>query len=418
MNKREINQVIFQSLSQRTELRETLKALQELVGVAIAVFDLDMRVICVAETYGEELWLELIKKSLINTDNPFNSPKMRTLLNTDESLIFCTGEDNGMPFAIRRMMSNGIPEGFVAVVFENEQKEAALYLAEAITHLYCYLHGRSDKGEKGDNFLKCSLANILLKNTNEISDLIYAIYGCESNSSYDLSPGYVMLEVCVRPGTGIYRLRSFEKALSSVWHNAFSYFHQNGLRIIICVIDMMREQMDGFWSQLRSLCKQHGVYCGASLVFTDLNDRISYLQQAKTALQLGMAMDPDTFLFSAEKYYYYILAANAIDVHGADILILSDVSLLLEYDNKKQTQYLETLEKYVHHFGMISPSASALFIDRSTLKYRIQKISDILNRDLNDIRVIRSLRFSIAVYRVNQILKCIPGLGGKEDSPD
>lgn len=412
--KQQINELVFQILSNRLELKDAVELLSTSLMMSLAVLDLDMKIVHSSEIDSNVQWLELVEKSLINNDNPFDSPKMQALLNTDKCVLFPLNKKPGYSFAIRHIMANDIPEGFVAVVFDTHQSEPAFYLADSVARLYSYLCGRTNKGEKRENLIRSSVANLLLNNSSEISWLTLAMYGCGANRGYDLSPGYIVLHFYGHPGTDAYKFHSLEKVLSSKWHNSFSVSSHCELRFILCKIDIKKDAIADLLLQIRELCSKYELYCGASLPFTNLNIRADYVWQAKMAFILGRAMNSEERLFRAEKYYYYLLAASALQVFGADVLILSDIHLLLDYDKKKQTQYLETLEKYVYNLGRINPTATSLFIDRSTLNYRIQKISSLINRDLENVNVLKTLLFSISVYRINQNLYSVPEWSHKE----
>ena len=59
---------------------------------------------------------------------------------------------------------------------------------------------------------------------------------------------------------------------------------------------------------------------------------------------------------------------------GGKMFLLSDISRLAEYDRENNTRYFETLESWLEWAGNYTQVASALYIDRGTLKYRMEKI--------------------------------------------
>ena len=88
----------------------------------------------------------------------------------------------------------------------------------------------------------------------------------------------------------------------------------------------------------------------------------------------------------------------SIDEIGLSVLALSDVSRLADYDKANGTAYLETLEKYLECNNSYSKTAQELFIDRGTLKYRLNKISDIINTDFEDLKNSEVLSVSLYLY--------------------
>lgn len=85
---------------------------------------------------------------------------------------------------------------------------------------------------------------------------------------------------------------------------------------------------------------------------------------------------------------------------GKKVLELSEVTLLADYDEKNNTDYLATLEAYLSFGNRLSAAASSMFIDRSTMKYRLQKISDLLCADFDDLDTAKRLSLGIAIHKL------------------
>ncbi|PJI08403.1 MULTISPECIES: PucR family transcriptional regulator [Clostridium] len=60
---------------------------------------------------------------------------------------------------------------------------------------------------------------------------------------------------------------------------------------------------------------------------------------------------------------------------------------LIDYDLKKNSNLVETLKAYLDEDGNLSKVSDKLFIHRNTLKYRIQKMQNIMNCSLKDANV-------------------------------
>lgn len=66
--------------------------------------------------------------------------------------------------------------------------------------------------------------------------------------------------------------------------------------------------------------------------------------------------------------------------------MLADHSLLtiLRYDRKHGTQYYNTLRSYLVNERNIPKTANALIIHRTTLTYRLEKMQELFNLNLDD----------------------------------
>jgi PucR family transcriptional regulator, purine catabolism regulatory protein len=57
---------------------------------------------------------------------------------------------------------------------------------------------------------------------------------------------------------------------------------------------------------------------------------------------------------------------------------------LLEHDRRSSVKLAPTIEAYVRHGGRLRETASALYVHRNTLAYRLERASDLLGLDLRD----------------------------------
>jgi purine catabolism regulator len=73
---------------------------------------------------------------------------------------------------------------------------------------------------------------------------------------------------------------------------------------------------------------------------------------------------------------------------------------LLEQDNKQVL--LETLEAYYQNGGNLSQTAETLFIHRNTLSYRLDRIREICNLDLNHPDTSLAMQIALRLYRMGK----------------
>lgn len=74
---------------------------------------------------------------------------------------------------------------------------------------------------------------------------------------------------------------------------------------------------------------------------------------------------------------------------------------LIDYDNRKNTDYLKTLNIYLKNEMSISKTSAALFIHRSSLLKRLDKIKRLLDSDLSDPDVRLYYRICFALWEKN-----------------
>ncbi|MDE7221495.1 MAG: helix-turn-helix domain-containing protein [Oscillospiraceae bacterium] len=70
---------------------------------------------------------------------------------------------------------------------------------------------------------------------------------------------------------------------------------------------------------------------------------------------------------------------------------------LLEHDQQKETEYIKTLDTYLWNETHITQTTEALYIHRSSLIKRLDKIQRLLGDDLNDTDVRLYYRICLAL---------------------
>ncbi|MCM8711255.1 helix-turn-helix domain-containing protein [Clostridium sp. SYSU_GA19001] len=141
--------------------------------------------------------------------------------------------------------------------------------------------------------------------------------------------------------------------------------------------------------------------CGLSRPFNDLAYIRKYYAQCLTAIECGVYLKRKCFLFPYEEYAIYHtfkLCMNTIDLKD---LCHSAVLNLIEYDKKNNTKYTQSLYTYLDCGLDISLSAKKLFIHHNTMRFRIEKIQNILNIELNEGNLIQKFYYS---YKVLEFL--------------
>ena len=73
---------------------------------------------------------------------------------------------------------------------------------------------------------------------------------------------------------------------------------------------------------------------------------------------------------------------------------------LIEYDVTNGSELLGTLECYLNHEMNLQDAAQAMYIHKNTLKYRLQKIQEILGVKLKDTTVIASIKLALKIRKI------------------
>jgi len=133
---------------------------------------------------------------------------------------------------------------------------------------------------------------------------------------------------------------------------------------------------------------------GYSRVMTGhMNLRRQYVQ-AKTALDVGSRKKPYLWIhYFSQVAMTYILEQATKRLPGT-MICHEGLLELKKHDEENQTQYMETLRVYLEQHLSATQAARELFIHRSTFLYRLDRIREILQSDLDDAEEIFYLELS------------------------
>lgn len=151
----------------------------------------------------------------------------------------------------------------------------------------------------------------------------------------------------------------------------------------IAAILPVREKREKFLllQKIVAIVEKFPVSAGISEIFYGYDKMHICCIQALTALAYGQHHKKDIFCFENCALDYM---RGMIAEEKKKILEPEGIQQLKVYDRKNHTEYLQTLLIYLKHERNVVETAEALFIHRNTLAYRIKKIEEITELNLND----------------------------------
>ena len=199
-------------------------------------------------------------------------------------------------------------------------------------------------------------------------------------------------------------LKHYQTILSYLFKNKNTIIYENNIIYLFDTNDKTLFENSSFRYRLIyyliSILKENNLICGMSSVFEDLLELKKYYSEAIKALMFGKIHDNS-------KYFYPYKAEYIFEEMVSDLVANSDnytnychpaFIAIQEYDKSNGTDYLNTLKIYIKNFNNLNIAAKELFIHRNSLSYRINKISDIFDVDLNDINTLVHLYISFCMY--------------------
>lgn len=165
---------------------------------------------------------------------------------------------------------------------------------------------------------------------------------------------------------GRYLMRSLTQDL-----DAQSFHYQEYLIIVV----NRKEKIT--INQLEKRIQTLGFLVGQSECFTRFDKMAVYYKQALFALNKGEEKNKKGFVFYEDCFFDHLYQLTK-----EDMLCYQPVEQLIWYDKKHHTNYCETLYYYLINERNAVKTASQLFLHRNTMKYRLEKIEQLICVDL------------------------------------
>lgn len=131
---------------------------------------------------------------------------------------------------------------------------------------------------------------------------------------------------------------------------------------------------------LRAFLTENGLAGGVSYPFEDVTQLREHYEQATAALEYGDAA-PGLYAFSDCAMRHMM---NCFPQEQLRILVHPALAVLREHDRATGSELYDTLRTYLRCERSLVKTAAALFIHRNTLLYRLEKLHQLVELDLDD----------------------------------
>lgn len=196
-------------------------------------------------------------------------------------------------------------------------------------------------------------------------------------------------------------LSYLQHSLETLIENSKSIVY-NDYIVIIASHAKKKNFMESGLDQLKEYMQKANLQGGVSECFQNLKDLREYYDQSLCALKAGTHLHQGETLYFYHKYDLFRIADSCAAKDNIMHYCHPSIFTLIEYDQKYQTDYTRSLYVYLISLGNLSESASKLRIHRNTMIYRIEKIQEILNVDLNSSDTVLHLHMSFKLLEYDK----------------
>ena len=153
-------------------------------------------------------------------------------------------------------------------------------------------------------------------------------------------------------------------------------------------------------SKIQGIFSNYDIRIGVSTRFTDILEVKNAFQEMKAIQSVYQKLNlekPLTFYEDILLYHFMELASKEYDLNRFCLPTLRKIE---EYDNQNGTLLKQSLEAYLEAGRNIQKAADRLHTHKNTLYYRLKRIEDFFDLDLNDENLCFNLQFSLRMKRM------------------
>jgi len=141
---------------------------------------------------------------------------------------------------------------------------------------------------------------------------------------------------------------------------------------------------------------------GASSEIHDFMQLTQGCYQACIALELGLASASTSWCYRFDDYILEFFLNKGGEALAPELLCSNKILILKEYDENNHTDLYHTLKIFLELERNVLRTSKTLFIHRSTLFYRLERIQKIADVNLEDAKERLVLRLSFHILEGNE----------------
>lgn len=271
--------------------------------------------------------------------------------------------------------------------------------------------------------LSGNFLDALLTGTKEEKNAVYERF---IRIGYDLTkPHYVLnLEIDGNHDDNEERNENNEQEISVIKNGLINFFtndkkhydpyailfsiKKNTIKAVVAehLLTMKKVTIEQYAEAIFALMKndKYPVYIGVSTLTSNIDDFSKMMVEAEKAVELAKLQEKGSAITYTNELGHMSLLLNARDPEELKQYAFERLKPLIDYDRENESSLVYTLYNYSQNEFNLHKTARNIHISISGMRYRIQKIEELLDRDLTD----SNLRFEIqlalyTLYMLGQI---------------
>jgi len=166
---------------------------------------------------------------------------------------------------------------------------------------------------------------------------------------------------------------------------------------------IIRKYARYIYDLLRSKMKKYHTQIGVGRVYKGLSNVHKSLQDATKALEAAMFYIGEDVVLFEEMGIYKILSNTAIK-NELEMFYKDILEPLTQYDQRKDTELVKTLEVYFECNGNLKKMSESLYTHYNTVLYRLSRIQEIMKIDLEKEEHRFAAQTALKVHKIMKIV--------------
>lgn len=383
------------SLAEETDHRQLMEDAARWTGLEILILDPSLTVMAGAAPNGGS-WSEILSQGTVPLDSTWAALRGEAFQALARGSTLLSRRPEGL-VAMAALRKDNRPAGLLALRDTERQNPTTLErIANLLTRIL--IHGdllwEGGRPETADPGRAALTRALLLREDERPEALLQDPMAAPlfPQGSHSLRGAYAIAAIVGEAGA---REQLRKLAADRPW-----LFLTEGETLWVFLTELEPESQPTLGLAERQALTALGLRAGLSNCFSDLGMRRHYRMQAYHTLQVGSRQVPGQALYASEDYYLQQLLSSVADAYGREVFLCREAVTLLEHDQIHHTALAETLYAYLLHGCSLLKASRVLFLDRGTVGYRLRKIRELLQVDLDDPELARQLLLSLTLQRM------------------
>lgn len=189
--------------------------------------------------------------------------------------------------------------------------------------------------------------------------------------------------------------------LEEIFPDSFAFFYEDN---IVSILHFDGEPLDFavIAEKIDDFLRKADFKAGLSNVYRDVYQTDAFFRQALAVLDFGSGFEPESRCYLFRKYALPYVIRYGIGNQAPEFFCDEALMKLKELGGGEGVDYYATLKVYLENNMNLLHSSEKLYIHRTTLFYRINRIKEKLGLDLDDTETRKSLLMSFYIMEITE----------------